>query len=203
MRRLWKFLTTPSARASLGALLLGGAVVGAVGFQAFEFVIYETSTDAFCLVCHDQDIGLEMAGTVHFDNATGLAATCADCHLPRAFGPKVAYKTKAGVKDAYHTMLGTISTPEKFEARRMHMATATWAAMNANDSRECRACHDEARWQLSKQSEKGREYHGPALTNGKTCIDCHKGIAHRLPQGILPDHQVPGIDPVDPEVAAR
>ena len=105
-------------------------------------------------------------------------------------------KTKSGIKDVYHTALGTIDTPEKFEARRMHMATVTWAAMNGNDSRECRYCHDQSRWDLSKQASKAQEYHGPALTKGKTCIDCHKGIAHKLPQGIVPDTQLPGIDPV-------
>ena len=206
MRRLWKLLATPSGSVSLGVLVLGGALVGAAGFQAFEVVIHETSTDAFCLVCHDQDIGLEMAGTAHFDNATGMRAGCADCHLPHAFWPKVVYKTRAGVKDVYHTILGTIDTPEKFEAHRMHMATVTWKAMNANDSRECRHCHDESRWDLAAQSEKAREFHGPALAKGKTCIDCHKGIAHELPQGIVPDQQLPGIDPVAsvaPEVEAR
>jgi hypothetical protein len=46
-----------------------------------------------------------------------------------------------------------------------------------------------AKWGLTEQSEKAREYHSPALANGKTCIDCHKGITHRLPEGIEPDYE--------------
>jgi cytochrome c-type protein NapC len=203
VKRFWQFITTPSARYSLGILVFGGAIFGAVGFSSFEYVIYETSSDEFCLTCHAQDIGLEIPGTVHDDSRTGIAVGCADCHLPHSFWPKVVAKTKAGIKDVYHTALGTIDTIEKFEAHRMHMATATWKAMNENDSRECRYCHDQDKWSLAKQVEKAREYHGPALTNGKTCIDCHKGIAHKLPEGIVPDEQIEGMDPIHGEVGAR
>ena len=145
-----------------------------------------------------ENIGLEMAGTVHNDNATGIKVSCYECHLPRAYWPKIIKKTKSGVKDMYHTMLGTIDTLEKFEAHRMHMATVTWAEMNENDSRECRYCHDTSQWDLASQSEKAQEYHAPALSNDKTCIDCHKGLAHKLPEGIVPDEQIPGIDPPPP-----
>jgi cytochrome c-type protein NapC len=175
-------------------LLLIGAIVGVVAVPSFTYVVHETSKDAFCMTCHSQDIGLEMAGRVHNDNPVGYRVSCYECHLPRAFWPKVIAKAKAGTKDAYHTLLGTISTYEKFEAHRMHMAMVTWEAMNANDSRECRYCHNQEKWDLSQQSEEARKYHGPALARGKTCVDCHKGVAHKLPEGIGEDHQVEGLD---------
>ncbi len=31
------------------------------------------------------------------------------------------------------------------------------------------------------QQKRGFEQHEEGFTDGKTCIDCHKGIAHRLP----------------------
>jgi nitrate/TMAO reductase-like tetraheme cytochrome c subunit len=189
LRKWVSALRTPSARYSLGTLLAVGVVAGAAAVPTFTFMVHETSTDAFCLSCHDRDIGLELPGTAHFDGPLGVRATCADCHLPKAFWPKVAYKAKAGAKDVYHHMLGTIDTPEKFEAHRMHMASIIWEEMDENDSRECRSCHDQAKWGLTEQSEKAREYHSPALANGKTCIDCHKGITHRLPEGIEPDYE--------------
>ena len=182
IRSLIQTLRRPSARYSLGMLIAAGFVVGVIAVPSFTYAVYETSTDKFCLTCHSGDIGLEMAGTAHYENATGFRAGCADCHLPKAFWPKVIYKTKAGVKDVYHTMLGTIDTYEKFEAHRMTMATRTWAAMNANDSRECRYCHDEARWDVTLQTEKARDYHSPALAKGKTCIDCHAGLTHTPPE---------------------
>jgi cytochrome c-type protein NapC len=76
----------------------------------------------------------------------------------------------------------------------MTMASKTWAGMNANDSRQCRYCHDDEAWDLELQSEKARQFHEQPLTNGKTCIDCHKGIAHKLPEGIETDAQLEGID---------
>jgi cytochrome c-type protein NapC len=189
-----KAFRSPSARWSLGALVAIGVAVGAIAVPAFVVVVEATSTDEFCLECHARNIGLEMAGRPHNDNFIGYRVSCADCHIPRAFVPKMIVKTQTGIKDLYKEMLGTIDTPEKFEAHRMQLAIATWKHMNENDSRECRFCHDQEKWDLSKQSEKAQEYHAPALANGKTCIDCHKGIAHNLPQGIAEDHQVEGLD---------
>jgi cytochrome c-type protein NapC len=62
------------------------------------------------------------------------------------------------------------------------MATREWERMKANDSRECRNCHSfEA---MSKEKHRGTPYkkHMAAKAEGKTCIDCHKGIAHQLPK---------------------
>ena len=39
-----------------------------------------------------------------------------------------------------------------------------------------------------------RAFHTLPLEKGKTCIDCHKGLAHTLPPGIEPDEQLPGMD---------
>jgi cytochrome c-type protein NapC len=36
---------------------------------------------------------------------------------------------------------------------------------------------------LSAQEKRSAEKHQAALKSGATCIDCHKGIAHRLPPG--------------------
>jgi cytochrome c-type protein NapC len=194
IRSLIQAIRSPSTRYSLGTLVVAGLIAGAVGVPTFNFMIHETSTDEFCLLCHANDIGLEMAGRVHNDNPIGYRVSCYECHLPRAFWPKVVKKAITGAKDTYHTILGTINTPEKFEARRMHMALATWEEMNGNDSRECRFCHDQAKWDLAQQRPKAREFHAPALAAGKTCINCHKGIAHNLPKGIGEDHQLEGID---------
>jgi cytochrome c-type protein NapC len=180
-----------------------GIVIGATGLVAFDVTIHETSTDSFCLSCHElqENIGYEYEGMSHAENALGVRATCADCHVPKAFIPKMIRKVEA-VREIYHHVLGTIGTPEKFEAHRMEMATRVWADMNANDSRECRSCHQADEWDLAAQTERAREFHSGALSNAKTCIDCHKGVAHSLPEGIEPDEQLPGMDPAA-EVARR
>ena len=42
--------------------------------------------------------------------------------------------------------------------------------------------HDFAYMDVTRQSVRAQNMHSTALANGeKTCIDCHKGIAHKLP----------------------
>ena len=62
------------------------------------------------------------------------------------------------------------------------MARNEWARLKANDSLECRNCHDLEYMDFTRQSTRGAEAHERFLATGeKTCIDCHKGIAHKLP----------------------
>ena len=188
-------ITSPSARYALGTLILVGLAVGAVGVVGFDTMMAATNTNEFCLSCHElaENAGREFEGTPHHTNKTGTQATCGDCHVPREFFPKIWRKIRAA-GEVYHHFKGTIDTPEKYDAYRMTMATKTWTAMNANDSRQCRYCHDEAGWDLALQSEKAQEYHVGPLAKGKTCIDCHKGLAHKLPPEIRADSQLEGID---------
>lgn len=54
--------------------------------------------------------------------------------------------------------------------------------LKANDSLECRNCHNFDYMDFTEQSERASYQHSTALAHGeKTCIDCHKGIAHHLP----------------------
>lgn len=61
------------------------------------------------------------------------------------------------------------------------MAEREWARMEANDSQECRNCHTQESMELSEQSLLAVKNHTAAEKNGETCIQCHKGIAHKLP----------------------
>ena len=53
--------------------------------------------------------------------------------------------------------------------------------MKATDSRECRNCHSFDAMDFHKQSQRAVEKMQDAKQRGLTCIDCHKGIAHKLP----------------------
>ncbi len=47
---------------------------------------------------------------------------------------------------------------------------------------ECRNCHDLDFMDFTRQSARAAEAHERFLATGeKTCLDCHKGIAHKLP----------------------
>jgi cytochrome c-type protein NapC len=195
IRKLWTQITTPSTRFALGTLVVVGFLVGVVGLAGTNEVFHATSTDAFCLSCHElaDNVGKEYVGTIHHTNSAGVKVACEACHVPKPLIPKLWRKIRA-VNEIYHHVLGTIDTPEKFDEHRMVMAKRVWEEMNETDSRECRNCHAFTPAILEKQSAKARQYHDGPLAKGKTCINCHKGNAHKLPDGIDKDELLEGID---------
>ncbi len=157
----------------------------------FSVALHMTNETDFCTSCHSMQINLkEYKKTVHYQNHSGVRAICSDCHVPKAFLPKMVAKVMAA-KDVYHELLGTLNTKEKYEKHRWDMARRVWAKMRATDSRECRSCHS---WDAMKygvrdedddvrpQGKRARKRHQRAQKQGKTCIDCHQGIAHEEPE---------------------
>lgn len=158
--------------------------VGVVSAGVFNVALDYTNTTGFCTSCHSMKINLEeMQDEPHWSSRTGIHAGCADCHVPKSFGPKMVAKVMAA-KDVFHHIIGTIDTPEKFEEHRLKMAKRVWEKMRATDSRECRSCHNYDHMDLSAQDRFARKKHEKAVDRGKTCIDCHRGIAHKLPKEI-------------------
>jgi cytochrome c-type protein NapC len=85
-------------------------------------------------------------------------------------------------KEVWGHLFGTISTRDKFLEKRRTLAEHEWARLKANNSLECRNCHSADSMDLTKQAPRAAQTHERFLLTGeKTCIDCHKGIAHRLP----------------------
>ncbi|WP_029007519.1 NapC/NirT family cytochrome c [Azospirillum halopraeferens] len=164
---------------SVAVLSAGGALAA---WGAFSVAIDKTNSLEFCISCHSMQATVyqEYRNSPHFSNASGVRATCADCHVPKPFIDKMIAKVTAA-KDVYHTVLGTIDTPEKFEKNRLHMAKAVWARMEATDSRECRSCHSRDAMDIHKQRPKAQSLMTKGMDQGQTCISCHKGIAHKLP----------------------
>lgn len=156
-------------------------VAGVVFAGLFNVGLSATNTTEFCISCHSMEFPYkEYQESVHYKNASGVKAGCADCHVPKSLGPKLWMKINA-YNDVLHQFLGTVDTPEKYEEHRWEMASRVWAKMKSTDSRECRSCHDFADMDLSEQDKMGRKKHGNAEDKGQTCIDCHKGIAHEEP----------------------
>lgn len=174
-------MSNGSSRKKTLLLVVVVFVVGMVAAGLFNTGLALTNEMDFCTDCHTMKIPLsELQESVHYKNASGVQATCADCHVPKPFFPKMVAKIMAS-KDVYHEILGTIDTPEKYEALRWDMATRVWEKMKATNSRECRSCHDFRAMDLTEQDRSARSKHGNAEDKGQTCIDCHKGIAHEEP----------------------
>ena len=164
--------TIPLALGALLGLAIAAGIGGLVGFS---------DSNAFCLSCH------EMAGapyqdylqSTHYRNRTGVRAGCADCHLPHDSWLAYAKAKIAASKDVYHHLAGTLSTPEKFAAQRLEMARRVVSDLKASDSAPCRGCHDVSA--MDPQVQGSGDMHQRIGSLGKTCVDCHRGLAHRLP----------------------
>ncbi len=168
---------------SLWSVLLVGMIGGILFWGGFHTAMEATNTLEFCTGCHEMrdTVFQEYKETIHYANRSGVRAICSDCHVPRDWGHKVVRKIQA-TGELYGKIMGKIDTKEKFEAQRMAMATREWQQMKASGSRECRNCHDFTQMNPDKQKPRAKTAHVKAPPEGKTCIDCHKGIAHLLPK---------------------
>jgi cytochrome c-type protein NapC len=201
LKRIWNTLRRPSLKWSLLSLLSLGFVGGIVFWGAFNTGMEATNTLAFCTGCHEMrdTVFVEYKETVHYSNRSGVRAICSDCHVPKDWTHKLIRKSEASF-EVWGKITGSIDTKEKFEAKRMELASHEWARMKANGSQACRNCHDFDT--MSKERQKPSVYtkHMGAKKDGKTCIDCHKGIAHQLPKEYRdPDEET--LAPLPPRAA--
>jgi cytochrome c-type protein NapC len=181
--KFWRVLTKPSLHFSLGFLSMGGFIAGIIFWGGFNTALEATNTEEFCISCHEMENNVfeEMKSTIHYTNRSGVRATCPDCHVPHNWTDKIARKMQAS-KEVWGTVFGTINTREKFLDKRLELAKHEWARLEANDSLECRNCHNFEYMDFTLQAKRGYEAHSTSLASGaKTCISCHKGIAHTLP----------------------
>jgi len=181
LKSLWQ-----KARAKIkiaGPLFVVGTfAAGIVFWGGFNWSLEMTNREEFCVSCHEmqENVFKEYQNTVHYSNRTGVRATCPDCHVPKDWFYKIKRKIQAS-NEVWHHLLGSVDTPEKFNEKRAQLAQNEWKRMKASDSRECRNCHHYDYMDYTEQGKRGAKIHPVAFDEGKTCIDCHKGIAHQLP----------------------
>ena len=181
---LWAVLRRPSAKYSLLGLLVVGFFSGIIFWGGFNTGMEATNTMEFCIGCHEMrdNVYEEYKTTIHYSNRTGVRAVCSDCHVPKDWTHKMIRKVKASY-EVWGKLTGKIDTKEKFEANRLAMAEREWARMKARDSIECRNCHSFEAMSPELQKKTPYKKHMAAKAEGKTCIDCHQGVAHKLPKG--------------------
>lgn len=160
---------------SILTLVGGGFVAGIVFWGGFNTAMEATNTKEFCISCHEMRTTVfeEYRTTIHAANRTGVSAPF---RLPRAEGldHKILRKIQAS-QEVWGKITGRISTPEKFDAKRLAPARHEWERMKL-DSRECRNCHTFEGMNPENQRPRARKQHPAAMEAGNTCIDCHKGI---------------------------
>jgi cytochrome c-type protein NapC len=181
---LWAILRRPSVKYSMLGLLVVGFFSGIIFWGGFNTGMEATNKMDFCIGCHEMrdNVYEEYKTTIHYSNRTGVRAVCSDCHVPKDWTHKMIRKVKASY-EVWGKLTGKIDTKEKFEANRMAMAEREWARMKATNSIECRNCHDFEAMSPELQKKTPYKKHMDAKAAGQTCIECHQGIAHRLPKG--------------------
>ncbi len=168
-------------------------VLGIIFWGGFNTAMEWTNTETFCISCHEMEVNVyqEYRNTIHYNNRTGVRAVCSDCHVPKEWWPKMVRKFYAS-NELLHKMLGSIDTPEKFEAKRAVMAQREWARMKRNDSQECRNCHDFSYFDYAEQAGRSSNAHQKASPRVRpvstvtralptSCQPSTRGLAIRFP----------------------
>ena len=111
IRRIWQWWRRPS-RLALGTLLLIGFAGGIIFWGGFNTGMEMTNREEFCIGCHEMRANVyeEYMQTVHYNNRSGVRATCPDCHVPHEWVPKIIRKLQAS-KELYAKAFGIIDTP--------------------------------------------------------------------------------------------
>lgn len=189
--RWWNAVLKPSVRYSILTIVVIGFGAGIVFWGGFNTAMEATNTMPFCISCHEMrdNVYKEYSSTIHYQNRTGVQATCADCHVPKEWIYKFMRKIQA-TNELFHWALGSVNTSEKFDSKRLTLATHVWDSMKRTDSRECRNCHTIESMNPEFQRPRARKSHLAAMETGNTCIDCHKGIAHKNVRNLVPDKQL-------------
>lgn len=185
LKKFWSIVSKPSVHLSFGFLTIGGFVAGIIFWGGFNTALEVTNTEEFCIGCHEMadNVYVELQDTVHWKNNSGVRATCPDCHVPHNWTDKIARKMQAS-KEVYGAIFGTINTREKFLAKRGELAQHEWDRFTANNSLECKNCHNYNSMDFDSMSERAQVQMKMAAERDQSCIDCHKGIAHELPENM-------------------
>jgi nitrate/TMAO reductase-like tetraheme cytochrome c subunit len=162
------------------ALLVGGALAGALAVIAMTEINRHTATTAFCTSCHSM---IAMADDPHFkqsaheSNAQGIRVSCSDCHIPPSNWFSETYThVSMGIKDVFSEYTHNFSDPAVWERRRIELAPEVLEDMRRNDSSACRKCHDATA--IAPTTEAGRAAHEMLHQGGITCVDCHHNLTH-------------------------
>ncbi|QSX33729.1 NapC/NirT family cytochrome c [Shewanella avicenniae] len=185
----WRALFKPSAKFSILSLLVIGIVVGVVGYFATQQTLHATSSDAFCMSCHsNHSLRDEVMASAHGNGRAGVTVQCQDCHLPHN---PVKYLVKKIIvsKDLYGFLtIDGFNTQAWLDENRKEQADHALKYFRSNDSDNCQHCHTRI-YTNQPESMKtiAKKMHEMNFKKEedkrKTCVDCHKGVAHVYPKG--------------------
>jgi nitrate/TMAO reductase-like tetraheme cytochrome c subunit len=139
---------------------------------------YFSSMDFCATSCHimENTVFKEIKQAKHWNTATGVRPTCADCHVSEGLTAAM-WDHFIGLKELIAFTIGGINTNEAFEGIRAEGADRVRFRLLANDSANCRGCH--VMEEIKPKRKRGKRQHAAAIKDGTTCIACHYNIVHK------------------------
>lgn len=139
--------------------------------------------NAVCEACHQKNVAKGwQQGVHHRENLT--CVTCHDLHTD----DKVLIDAQAEVctvchkaqKTGMHHLADSLDkVPPCAQCHNPHLNPAPQVTLLANRSEGCRGCHDlQAMQQDAGVSDAAKTYHKAMARTDRTCIDCHREVAH-------------------------
>jgi len=141
-------------------------------------------TNTVCLACHDDQPTAHWMGSPH--NIEGTA--CVDCHEVHAdFDQVLSVKTQSGVCYDCHEDKKIVG---QAEATLHIIENDEMSCSGCHDSHagldvmQCLNCHQQDTETLALQTPKARDFHKTTIKNNLSCLRCHGGVAHGVPDWI-------------------
>jgi len=178
--RQWAIFTFLT-RHVLFALIIGG--FSGVFFIIFliEFDHY-SSSEEFCTSCHSMNLaGTPYRESVHYKSASGVRASCGDCHVSEGVFT-ATWDHFIGGKDLVKQIKGAIIGPDYDNPviNALHLPDAAFAAREwfiKRGSATCQRCHVK---EAILGTRVGTEAVHKEDAKDKNCVECHINLVHRV-----------------------
>ena len=177
-------------KSRIGWVLLWGTIFMLSGVALVAMTnkaVVWSSSDAFCgTFCHSMTWASDgYHQGPHFINASGVRASCGECHIPydsshataSEYVQMLLFKLDRGTKDFWYETRKTIATKEEWEKRRPQLRVEYESYLQAHNYITCRGCHSLEAFG-GPRSQMKVMIHKDVKANNVDCLQCHQDIGH-------------------------
>ncbi len=178
-------------------VLLWGTTFGLSGVALVAVTnkaVIWSSSDAFCgKFCHSMTWASDgYRQGPHFINASGVRASCGQCHIPydsshataTEYVKLLAFKADRGAKDFWGESRKSIATKTEWEKRRPQLAGEFESYMLAHNYITCRGCHTLDAFGGPRSQMKVLIHKDVIKANDVDCFACHQNVGHVFAQPV-------------------
>ena len=172
-------------------ILLWGTIFGLSGVALVAMTnkaVIWSSSDAFCgTFCHSMTwTTMAYYQGPHFVNASGVRASCGQCHIPYDSSHATAteyvqlllFKADRGAKDFWNESRRTIATKEEWQTRQPQLRAEFESYTEAHNYITCRGCHSLEAFGGPRSQMKVLIHKDIIKANDVACFQCHQNVGH-------------------------